>query len=66
MIAQDSSRRLRPKVMLILDENKQPRDDLLITDLGSLDTDPSKPLSVWITKELAQTAYGIDPTEYFL
>lgn len=66
VIAQDSSRRLRPKVMLILDEDKQPRDELLITDLGTVDTDPSKPLSIWITRELAQTAYGIDPAEYFL
>jgi HD-GYP domain-containing protein (c-di-GMP phosphodiesterase class II) len=66
VVAQDSSRRLRPKVMIILDEDKNPREELLIPDLGSVDTDPSKPLSVWITKELPQTAYGIDPTEYFL
>jgi HD-GYP domain-containing protein (c-di-GMP phosphodiesterase class II) len=66
VIGQDSTRRLRPKVMLILDENKQSRNEMLITDLGTVDTDPSKTLSVWITKELPQTAYGIDPTEYFL
>ena len=66
VVGQDTTRRLRPKVMLILDEDKQPRDEMLITDLGTVDSDPSKPLSVWITKELPQTAYGIDPREYFL
>jgi len=66
VIGQDTTRRLRPKVMVILDEDKQPRDEMLITDLGTVDSDPSKPLSVWITKELPQTAYGIDPREYFL
>jgi HD-GYP domain-containing protein (c-di-GMP phosphodiesterase class II) len=66
VIGQDTTRRLRPKVMLILDEDKQSRDEMLITDLGTVDSDPSKPLSVWITKELPQTAYGIDPREYFL
>jgi HD-GYP domain-containing protein (c-di-GMP phosphodiesterase class II) len=66
VIGQDSTRRLRPKIMLILDENKASRDNMLITDLGTVDSDPSKPLAVWITKELSQTAYGIDPHEYFL
>jgi HD-GYP domain-containing protein (c-di-GMP phosphodiesterase class II) len=66
VIGQDSTRRLRPKVMLILDENKKSRDNMLIIDLGTADSDPSKPMAVWITKELAQTAYGIDPHEYFL
>ncbi len=58
---QNPGRRLRPKVMLILDVAKQPRVDLTIVDLKELDEDDLR-----ISRELARNEYGIDAREYFL
>jgi HD-GYP domain-containing protein (c-di-GMP phosphodiesterase class II) len=66
VVAQHESRRLRPKVMLILDADKNQRPDLLVTDLAADDEEDGKPLTVWITKELPTHAFGIDPGKYFI
>ncbi|MEQ8857695.1 MAG: HD-GYP domain-containing protein [Pseudomonadales bacterium] len=58
---QNPGRRLRPKVMLILDGDKEPRDDLLIVDLKV-----AAEQEVRISRELARNEYGIDAAEYFL
>lgn len=58
---QNPGRRLRPKVMLILDPAKHPRADLTIVDLKDLDEDDLR-----ISRELARNEYGIDAREYFL
>jgi len=65
--AQNRYRRLKPEVMLILDANKQVREDFAQIDLFSCpaNADPAKP-GLWITTGLDQNAYGIDPAEYFL
>jgi len=63
--AQNPERRLRPKVNLILTEDKKPRAHPIITDLNDMDTDVSKPPTVWIKRELPQGAYGIDAARYF-
>ena len=65
--AQNRYRRLKPEIMLILDANKQVRDDFTQIDLYSCEAnaDPANP-SLWITTGLDQNAYGIDPAEYFL
>ena len=62
--AQNPARRLRPKVTLILDADKNLRPEPTVSDLNELDTD-GKPLTVWITKELPVGAYDIDPSKYF-
>ncbi|MCZ6854894.1 MAG: DUF3391 domain-containing protein [Gammaproteobacteria bacterium] len=62
--AQNADRRLRPKITLILNEDKKLRAQPLITDLKAMDTDRDKAPTVWITKELPQGAYGIDGAEY--
>ncbi|MEM8768597.1 MAG: HD-GYP domain-containing protein [Pseudomonadota bacterium] len=66
VVAQHGTRRLKPKIILLLDAEKQPRSKLVIVDLSSQDKDESSTLSWWITKELPRNAYGIDPQQYFL
>ena len=66
VVAQDTTRRLKPKVILLLDADKKPRSHLVIVDLANQESDDSGTLSWWITKELPNSAYGIDPAKYFL
>ena len=66
IIAQNPERRLRPKVNLILSEEKKPRRLPIITDLNAMDTDPATPPRVWIKRELPHGAYGIEATDYFV
>jgi HD-GYP domain-containing protein (c-di-GMP phosphodiesterase class II) len=65
--AQNRYRRLKPEIMLILDADKQVREDFAQIDLYSCpaNADPNNP-GLWITTGLDQNAYGIDPAEYFL
>jgi hypothetical protein len=58
---QNAGRRLRPKVMLILDAAKQPRGELCIVDLKLIDEHELR-----VARELARNEYGIDAAEYFL
>lgn len=66
VVAQTENSRLRPKIMLILEADKQPRQHLVIIDLSNQQAEEHQPLQWWITKELAANAYGIDPQRYFL
>lgn len=61
VFAQNPGRRLRPKVMLILDAQKRKRCDLVIVDLKSVGQQDLR-----IARELAANEYGIDTREYFL
>lgn len=65
VISQNPIRRLRPKIMLILDENKQPLTTLPTIDLFQefYDTD-NQPLA--IASALENGAFGIDPRHFFL
>lgn len=64
---QNRYRRLRPEVMLILDENKKTRDEFTTIDLMTCDENAGRTeATLWITQGLERGAYGIDPTEYFL
>ena len=65
VVSQHPDRRLRPKVMLVLDENKLPRSELLVTDLG-LQDDNVGAMTTWITRELPKDSHGIDVSRYFL
>lgn len=61
VFAQNPGRRLRPKVMLILDAQKRKRCDLVVVDLKNLGQQELR-----IARELAAHEYGIDTREYFL
>lgn len=66
VVAQHGSRRLKPKIILLLDAEKNPRTHLVIVDLATQETEENSTLSWWITKELPSNAYGIEPAKYFL
>ena len=66
VIAQNRVRRLRPKVMLLLDSNKAPLVNFTIVDLRNQLADASGHSSLWIDQGLAPGDYGLDPSEYYL
>ena len=61
--AQNASRRLKPKVMVILDAGKQRLKKFNVIDLTSPDPPDTR---VWIAKELAPGAHGVDAEEFYL
>ena len=67
VIAQNRFRRLRPEVMLILDAEKQVRDQFPAIDLQmyTKENENGNP-ALWIDQGLEPGAYGVDPTEFFL
>ncbi len=62
IIAQDPMRRLQPKVMLVLDRNKDPYDFRPILDLMRDSENPSGH-KIQIVRALDPGTYGIDPSE---
>ena len=66
VVQQNPVRRLRPKVMLILDENKKMREEFPIIDLRELPVDADDPDAVWIDRGLDFGSFGIDPATYYL
>lgn len=65
VVAQNRVRRLRPKLIVLLDKDKQPLDVFPIVDLRN-ETSTTVGQQVWIERGLAPGAFGIDPTEYYL
>lgn len=65
VISQNENRRLRPRVMLVLDEKKRPLSRFETIDLLNDDawSDINK---FWIEKHLPADAYGIDPQALYL
>jgi HD-GYP domain-containing protein (c-di-GMP phosphodiesterase class II) len=66
VIAQNRIRRLRPKIMLLLDRDKTPLETFGIVDLRNQLADASGDNSLWIEQGLAAGDYGLDPSEYYL
>jgi len=64
VVSQNDALRLKPKVMLIMDEAKQIKNKFVVIDLAA-SAHEGRPAS-WISKELPTNAYGIDPGKYFL
>lgn len=64
VVEQNGSRRMRPKVVLVLDAQKRRHDKLRIVDLcaGADGSDGD----LWIRRELAPGAHGVHPEEFFL
>lgn len=65
VLSQNRIQRLRPKIMLVLDENKVAYDFCPIIDL-SVETEDSRGNSLSIERPLEPGTYGIDPTELYL
>ncbi len=66
VVRQNSVRRLRPEVMLVLDRDKNRRKDFPILDLKKMSSDESSPDAVWIVQGLDFGAFGIDPAKFYL
>ena len=66
VIEQNRVRRLRPRVMLILDDSKRPMATPSMTDLRELPADPGDKHAVWIERGLPPGAHGINPADYYL
>ena len=66
VIKQNSIRRLRPQIMLIMDANKELLDEFRVVDLDKEKVSPTERHSLWIETGLAPGTYGIDPTEFYL
>ena len=65
VIAQNETRRLKPRIMLILDEHKQRLSQFNTVDL-LFDTHLKGADKLWIEKCLEPGAYGINPEELYL
>jgi putative nucleotidyltransferase with HDIG domain len=66
VVEQNPFRRLRPKVMMILDAAKQLRSEFPVLDLASVPADTNEEGSRWIVQGLEPGSFGIDPREYYL
>ena len=65
VISQNESRRLRPRLMLILDEKKRPLPHFETVDL-LYDSNWSDTERYWIEKHVEAADYGIDPRSLYL
>jgi HD-GYP domain-containing protein (c-di-GMP phosphodiesterase class II) len=65
VIEQNRIRRLRPKVMLVLDASKRPRASHETLDLRKVPDGATEPNARWIVSGLEPGAYGLDPRDYF-
>lgn len=66
VIAHSKVRRLRPRVMLILDAKKQPHANPVMLDLMNDPTSPVAGIRYEVTRGLEKGMYGIDPKDYYL
>jgi hypothetical protein len=66
VIAQNRVRRLRPKLMLLLDRDKTKFRDCRIVDLRNQLADAAGENSIWIERGLSPGDYDLDPSEYYL
>ena len=64
--AQNNYQRLRPEVMIILDQDKHLCDDFRTIDLRMNTNDELGKETMWIDRGLEPGSFGIDPAEYFL
>lgn len=65
VIEQNRIRRLRPKIMLVLDQGKQPLASGKIIDLKKLPSDENQRRARWIVQGHEAGAFGLDPEDYF-
>ena len=66
VVQQNSNRRLRPKVALILDKNKKRHLQIVTIDLNKYVQETDGTPTQWIAKEHEAGAFNLNPDEYFL
>jgi len=66
IVQQNASRRLRPKIVVVLDPQGTRKDKLIVIDLAKYGTNETSEPDLWISKELEPGSHGIHPDEFFL
>jgi HD-GYP domain-containing protein (c-di-GMP phosphodiesterase class II) len=66
VVEQNRVRRLRPKVMLVMDGDKRPLREYRTLDLRQCPSDQSEANAYWIVKGHETGAFGLDPKNYFI
>jgi HD-GYP domain-containing protein (c-di-GMP phosphodiesterase class II) len=64
VIRQNTARRLKPEVVVVLDASKRRKDVLGLIDLANQDL--CREEERWIARELLAGAYGVNSEEYFI
>jgi HD-GYP domain-containing protein (c-di-GMP phosphodiesterase class II) len=65
VIEQNRVRRLRPKLMVLLNANKSPVSRHALLDLKAKPASDSEGEAYWIRRGLEPGAFGLDPKDYF-
>lgn len=65
VIEQNRVRRLRPKLMLLLDAGKRPVNRQAVLDLKARPAGAGEEGACWILQGLEPGAFGLDPRDYF-
>ena len=66
VVEQNHVRRLRPKLVLILDAERKPLAEPKLIDLHEHPAEIGERGAIWIERGLEAGAYGIDPARYYL
>ncbi len=67
VVEQNHIRRLRPKIMMVLDADKNFLSEFPIVDLAEEPAEQDEgEAGIWIVRGLETGSYGIDPAEYYL
>ena len=66
VVQQNTTRRLRPKVIVVLDAQGDKQENLVVLDLSKYVKEGNNESDLWIAHELQPGAHGIQPNEYFL
>jgi HD-GYP domain-containing protein (c-di-GMP phosphodiesterase class II) len=65
IVAQNAARRLRPKIVVVIDAEGRRNSSLVVMDLSKYSPGEGA-LDLWIKRELEPGAHGIQPDEFFL
>ena len=65
VVEQNRNNALRPKVMLLLDRDREPLEERKIIELRDLPPDATHANAVWIAQGHPHGAFGIDPMDHF-
>ncbi|MGI9308143.1 MAG: hypothetical protein ACR2P6_02705, partial [Gammaproteobacteria bacterium] len=65
VVEQNRVRRLRPKVLIVLDGERTELEQLRMLDLAKVPGDPKNKNGVWIIEGHEHGAFGINPRKYF-
>lgn len=66
VIEQNQIRRLRPKLMVVLDPGHAPVSEHRVLDLCKLPSDQREGDAYWIVRGLDAGAFGVDPKNFFI